>query len=295
MWLFLLLCTIAIAFGIYSFATMKMPTRAAAKGLHETLHPDRRKIDLSDRAILPLAQAIAPRVKFDETRLAGIHQDLMDARMELTPEEYLILPWVKGGLLWLLGLLFCFGSAVFGIAVIGAGVLIFWDARTRAGRAVKRRRYNIHAEMPEFVQHIIDAGKPPVLINIIKSYLPTAGKTLHAELVQLLADMQTATSETQSSHEIALSRFSSRIRVDAVTRITLGLIAMDRGEDMRTYFQGLLNELASWRKSQKLRIAAKRPSETFLATVLLFLSIGAVIFVSVYLYFTQSVSGFFVS
>lgn len=290
----LLVFALLVAFGIYRLATLRLPDRAAANGLHATLHPDRRKLQWTDKTALPVAQAIAPHVEFGSERLAGIRQDLKDARLELTPEEYLILPWAKAGLFWALGILFAFASPVYGVILFAAGAVVFWDARTRAARAVKRRRYAIQAEMPAFVQHIISASKPPVLITIIKSYLPTAGKTFRAELIQLLADMQTVTSDTESSHEIALSRFSMRIRVDMVTRVTLGLISLDRGDDMQTHFQGLLNELEGWRKAQKLRIASLRPNETFFATVLLFLGVGAAIFVAVALYMTQSISGFFV-
>lgn len=282
-----------IAFGVYGLATLAFPSRAASAGLHRTLNPDRRHLSWDDRLPLPAVALLEPRVKISEDKVTGVEQDLKDANIALTPKEYLLLPWVKGAPFWILGLLFCFTSAFYGLCLMAAGVLIFWDSRTRAARAVKKRRYNILAEMPAFVAHVLHASNPPVLVSIIGSYLPTAGKTLKAELLHLLADMNSITSDTQGSHEAALGRFSSRIRVDMVTRVTLGLIALDRGEEFRPIFQGLLNELNSWRKAQKERIAAKRPNETFLAIVLLFMGIGAAIFVAVALYFQQSVAGLF--
>ena len=279
---------VLLAFGLYAAFTVGLPSHSAMDGVDDIFDSGGKGKNLIDRIIEKIVSPIEPHIHLNEVHRNELAANLKMANINVTPEYYIISTWIRCIPFFILGLLCCFKSVVSGICFVAAGCVILYASYTEASRKGKERRYNLEAELPFLVSHIINSiAYPQPLYSIILKYYPIAGKTMKHELGTLLTDMRTG------DHENALKRFMNRSGSTLVTQFALGLISLDRGEDMTDFFEGFAKELKSWRTSQLGLLAAKRPRELFVTNMLLFLGITVLLTVAIFAYLSMSFSQMF--
>lgn len=295
--IFLIVLAVAVAVCIYSIATVNMPSLASIRQFGKILAGTAgKKMAWDDKLFLPLATRLSKFIHMEPVSREALQNDLHTARMHFSPEEYILLAWLKSIPFWLIGALLCLYNPLVGIVLMVPGCIEYYQARVRATTATTKKRRRIEARMPQFVRYVKNAvagrSQSVVLVTLIENYLPTSGKTLRGELQILLADMRTITDDIKSSHELALKRFAARVNSDIVTRVVFGLIDLDTGKDVSGYFQGLQNELRSWKNAQLTIIADKRPAELFVTNAVLFVGIILTVVVMVFGFFNGAAAMF---
>lgn len=233
------------AFGLPSFRSVRMTARLSGE-----------EKSFNALFIDPVARSLSKLFKLSEYRKKVLTRELSNAGMSMTPEMYVSRAVTKGLYLFLLSLVFFLVHPAAGCVMLMVAIYrVIVDLRSVRKR-VKTHHEAVENEIPKLTSNVAESiTYNSDLYYILKNYRDVAGKEMTKELDLLLADMVTG------NREVALVRFEGRLNSTNASSLVRGLIGIDRGEDMKTYLEGLEVQLRDW-EINRLRIEVdKRPDE----------------------------------
>lgn len=185
-------------------------------------------------AINRMANKLTKFIKLEAENKERLKKKLRIANMQLSPEKFLSLVYIRIALTILMALLFFFVVPLIGIVLIAAGIFLYFEKISEPDRLIKEAREKIEKELPRFCNQLAEEiNTTSDVILMFTKYLKSAGKDLERELNITIADMRSG------NREVALSRFEGRVSSPMLSEIVRGLIALMRGDDVRTYFATL--------------------------------------------------------
>lgn len=235
---------------------------------------------LSETVLRPLTAWIEKLVRLNPYKRRHLAKQLDFAEAEMTPEHYIAYAYAQGLLALPLPIL-CFlltanGGGLYFMVMGVLSVLLVWQLIRRALRRVNRwtiRRHNtLEIEWPNLAAYIrqnLTEDAAPDIRRLFSEYRLTASEPMRAEIDVLLADL------TIGEPDIALERFASRADSENATALMREVIAIEKGEDMRTYLDGLDHQLREWQVVALREEAERRPEEYQPALIFLLIAMIA--------------------
>lgn len=235
---------------------------------------------LSDAILRPLTGRLEKMVRLNPYKRRHLAKQLDFAEADMTPEHYIAYAYAQGLLTLPLPIL-CFlmaanGGGLYFIFMGVLSVLLVWQLVRRALRRVNRwtiRRHNtLEMEWPNLAAYIrqnLTEDASPDIRRLFAEYRQTASEPMQAEIDVLLADL------TIGEPDIALERFSTRADSENATALMRAVIAIEKGEDMRAYLDGLDRQLRDWQVVALREEAERRPEECQPALIFLLIAMIA--------------------
>lgn len=263
------LVTALMAAGLYILLTsaLGLPSYRSAQ-MAARLSGEERSFDAL--FIDPAARKIVKLIKLSTYRKKLLARELSNAGMNMTPEMYVSRAVTKGLYILLPGVVaFLVLTAAGCVMLLAAVYIVFLELRSVRKR-VKAHHEAVENEIPKLASYVAESiTYNSDLYYILKNYRDVAGKEMTKELDLLLADMVTG------NREVALVRFEGRLNSTNASSLVRGLIGIDRGEEMKSYLEGLEVQLRDW-EINRLRVEVdKRPDELVVGNFALFASMAA--------------------
>lgn len=214
-----------------------------------------------------IANKIIRFISMEDEDKERLRRKLRTARIRCSPEKFIALIYSKIILVNFLALLFYFISPLISLILFSASILLYFEKLKEPDKIIKDSREKIEKELPRLTNQISEEIKNHSdIILMLSKYLNNAGEDFKRELNITIADLKSGNSE------LALQRLDSRIASPMMSEIIRGLIALKRGDDVRSYFSNLSynfrkEEIARLRK-EALKIPQKIKKYSFMVAML---------------------------
>lgn len=212
----------------------KVPTRKtsrAMRGVQKQLRLGDGRINTS---LEELAARLARRIRLSQLRKADLQADLITARIDLSPEQWVANAIIKSAVV---GLVILPGGAVWRPALIAAPILAllnYSELKRQLRKKVVQHREALEYELPRFVftiEKTLRHGRN--VLPMLESYCRIASPDMRRELEITLADMRSGSQET------AITRMETRVGSSMMSDVCRGLLSILRGDDTATYWTTL--------------------------------------------------------
>ena len=284
-----LISSIIFAFGLYYLLAdkLKLPTLATSKAALSLSRQSIFKTKRLDTIILEISTKVSFLIHLNDYKKRKLSATLKSAGIVLPPEIWLTRCYVKfAGLLLLIIPTLMLFPIMTPIILFLAIRQLFTELKSADMIALKRRN-EIERELPRFVSTVSEELRNTRnVLEILKGYLDSAIPIFRKELEITIADMNSG------SHEIALTRFNTRVGSTMLSQVVRGLQAVLRGDDGVVYFELLSHDFDQFELQQLKLDAAKIPPKFNKCTGAVFLCFILLIFLILGMQIVQAYSAF---
>lgn len=258
----LLIAVILLGTGFYYIITefLILPDNKARKAISS--YGKGKKAPSSDEIISYLASKIERYIVIEENQKKLLQRKLNAAELDHTPEFHTARAVASGMIVTLFGIVFALifsafvnWMIIFSLFVI-LGIFSGFKMMNETNEIISRKAGTIEPELALFASTIQkQLSSTTDIIKIFESYRKICGEAFRHEIDVTIADMKTG------SYEIALLNFDNRVRLESLSQIIRGLIAVLKGDDQRVYFDMLVHDLSNAERERLKRLSLKRPSK----------------------------------
>ena len=258
----LLIAVILLGTGFYYIITefLILPDNKARKAISS--YGKGKKAPSSDEIISYLASKIERYIVIEENQKKLLQRKLNAAELDHTPEFHTARAVASGLIVTLFGIVFALifsafvnWMIIFSLFVI-LGIFSGFKMMNETNEIISRKAGAIEPELALFASTIQkQLSSTTDIIKIFESYRKICGEAFRHEIDVTIADMKTG------SYEIALLNFDNRVRLESLSQIIRGLIAVLKGDDQRVYFDLLVHDLSNAERERLKRLSLKRPSK----------------------------------
>ncbi len=258
----LLIAVILLGTGFYYIITefLILPDNKARKAISS--YGKGKKAPSSDEIISYLASKIERYIVIEENQKKLLQRKLNAAELDHTPEFHTARAVASGLIVTLFGIVFALifsafvnWMIIFSLFVI-LGIFSGFKMMNETNEIISRKAGAIEPELALFASTIQkQLSSTTDIIKIFESYRKICGEAFRHEIDVTIADMKTG------SYEIALLNFDNRVRLESLSQIIRGLIAVLKGDDQRVYFDMLVHDLSNAERERLKRLSLKRPSK----------------------------------
>lgn len=258
----LLIAVILLGTGFYYIVTefLILPDNKARKAISS--YGKGKKAPSSDEIISYLASKIERYIVIEENQKKLLQRKLNAAELDHTPEFHTARAVASGLIVTLFGIVFALifsafvnWMIIFSLFVI-LGIFSGFKMMNETNEIISRKAEAIEPELALFASTIQkQLSSTTDIIKIFESYRKICGEAFRHEIDVTIADMKTG------SYEIALLNFDNRVRLESLSQIIRGLIAVLKGDDQRVYFDMLVHDLSNAERERLKRLSLKRPSK----------------------------------
>lgn len=258
----LLIAVILLGTGFYYIITefLILPDNKARKAISS--YGKGQKAPSSDEIISYLASKIERYIVIEENQKKLLQRKLNAAELDHTPEFHTARAVASGMIVTLFGIVFALifsafvnWMIIFSLFVI-LGIFSGFKMMNETNEIISRKAGAIEPELALFASTIQkQLSSTTDIIKIFESYRKICGEAFRHEIDVTIADMKTG------SYEIALLNFDNRVRLESLSQIIRGLIAVLKGDDQRVYFDMLVHDLSNAERERLKRLSLKRPSK----------------------------------
>lgn len=258
----LLIAVILLGTGFYYIITefLILPDNKARKAISS--YGKGKKAPSSDEIISYLASKIERYIVIEENQKKLLQRKLNAAELDHTPEFHTARAVASGLIVTLFGVVFALifsafvnWMIIFSLFVI-LGIFSGFKMMNETNEIISRKAEAIEPELALFASTIQkQLSSTTDIIKIFESYRKICGEAFRHEIDVTIADMKTG------SYEIALLNFDNRVRLESLSQIIRGLIAVLKGDDQRVYFDMLVHDLSNAERERLKRLSLKRPSK----------------------------------
>lgn len=258
----LLIAVILLGTGFYYIVTefLILPDNKARKAISS--YGKGKKAPSSDEIISYLASKIERYIVIEENQKKLLQRKLNAAELDHTPEFHTARAVASGLIVTLFGVVFALifsafvnWMIIFSLFVI-LGIFSGFKMMNETNEIISRKAEAIEPELALFASTIQkQLSSTTDIIKIFESYRKICGEAFRHEIDVTIADMKTG------SYEIALLNFDNRVRLESLSQIIRGLIAVLKGDDQRVYFDMLVHDLSNAERERLKRLSLKRPSK----------------------------------
>ncbi len=258
----LLIAVILLGTGFYYIITefLILPDNKARKAISS--YGKGKKAPSSDEIISYLASKIERYIVIEENQKKLLQRKLNAAELDHTPEFHTARAVASGLIVTLFGIVFALifsafvnWMIIFSLFVI-LGIFSGFKMMNETNEIISRKAEAIEPELALFASTIQkQLSSTTDIIKIFESYRKICGEAFRHEIDVTIADMKTG------SYEIALLNFDNRVRLESLSQIIRGLIAVLKGDDQRVYFDMLVHDLSNAERERLKRLSLKRPSK----------------------------------
>lgn len=248
----------------------KIPYLKTSKSVKMISKKQREKTSSVDVWLGGIASSIAKIIRMNEYKRAELENDLKTARMDITPEQYKANAIVKASVLGIFAVPMLFIFPLLSPVIFITAIIVYNSENKKAGKKIKEKRRIIEYELPRLVSTVEKTLKHSRdVLQMIESYIPSAGDEFKDELNITSADMRS------SNYEAAITRLEGRIGSPMMSDVCRGLIGILRGDEMAIYWSTLalkfadVHRQALKQKAQKVPKKVKRLSVCLLACFML--------------------------
>lgn len=260
--LLLIAAVILLGTGFYYIITefIIIPDKKARKAI--SCYGKGKKTLASDEVISYMASKIERYIVIEENQKKILQRKLNAAELDYTPEFYTARAVAGGIIVGIFGVVFSLifsafinWMIIFSLFVV-LGVFSGFKMMNETDEIISRKAEFIEPELALFASTIQkQLSNTTDIIKIFESYRKICGETFRHEIDVTIADMKTG------SYEIALLNFDNRVRLESLSQIIRGLIAVLKGDDQRVYFDMLVHDLSNAERERLKRLSLKRPSK----------------------------------
>lgn len=258
----LLIAVILLGTGFYYIITefLILPDNKARKAISS--YGKGKKAPSSDEIISYLASKIERYIVIEENQKKLLQRKLNAAELDHTPEFHTARAVASALIVTLFGIVFALifsafvnWMIIFSLFVI-LGIFSGFKMMNETNEIISRKAEAIEPELALFASTIQkQLSSTTDIIKIFESYRKICGEAFRHEIDVTIADMKTG------SYEIALLNFDNRVRLESLSQIIRGLIAVLKGDDQRVYFDMLVHDLSNAERERLKRLSLKRPSK----------------------------------
>ena len=258
----LLIAVILLGTGFYYIITefLILPDNKARKAISS--YGKGKKAPSSDEIISYLASKIERYIVIEENQKKLLQRKLNAAELDHTPEFHTARAVASGMIVTLFGIVFALifsafvnWMIIFSLFVI-LGIFSGFKMMNETNEIISRKAGAMEPELALFASTIQkQLSSTTDIIKIFESYRKICGEAFRHEIDVTIADMKTG------SYEIALLNFDNRVRLESLSQIIRGLIAVLKGDDQRVYFDMLVHDLSNAERERLKRLSLKRPSK----------------------------------
>ncbi len=258
----LLIAVILLGTGFYYIITefLILPDNKARKAISS--YGKGKKAPSSDEIISYLASKIERYIVIEENQKKLLQRKLNAAELDHTPEFHTARAVASGMIVTMFGIVFALifsafvnWMIIFSLFVI-LGIFSGFKMMNETNEIISRKAGAIEPELALFASTIQkQLSSTTDIIKIFESYRKICGEAFRHEIDVTIADMKTG------SYEIALLNFDNRVRLESLSQIIRGLIAVLKGDDQRVYFDMLVHDLSNAERERLKRLSLKRPSK----------------------------------
>ena len=258
----LLIAVILLGTGFYYIITefLILPDNKARKAISS--YGKGKKAPSSDEIISYLASKIERYIVIEENQKKLLQRKLNAAELDHTPEFHTARAVASGLIVTLFGIVFAliFSAFVNWMIILSLFVILAifsgFKMMNETNEIISRKAEAIEPELALFASTIQkQLSSTTDIIKIFESYRKICGEAFRHEIDVTIADMKTG------SYEIALLNFDNRVRLESLSQIIRGLIAVLKGDDQRVYFDMLVHDLSNAERERLKRLSLKRPSK----------------------------------
>lgn len=258
----LLIAVILLGTGFYYIVTefLILPDNKARKAISS--YGKGKKAPSSDEIISYLASKIERYIVIEENQKKLLQRKLNAAELDHTPEFHTARAVASGLIVTLFGIVFAliFSAFVNWMIIFSLFVILAifsgFKMMNETNEIISRKAEAIEPELALFASTIQkQLSSTTDIIKIFESYRKICGEAFRHEIDVTIADMKTG------SYEIALLNFDNRVRLESLSQIIRGLIAVLKGDDQRVYFDMLVHDLSNAERERLKRLSLKRPSK----------------------------------
>lgn len=250
--------SLSFALGLWLILSekFKFPTSAQSHVVAQMSKKTDVKIKKLDVLTDGWAQSLAPFVPMNEYSERKMAYTLKACGIPKTPKEYLANALINAMPFVLFAVLLYLVHPILTIALAAMAIVNFYQTKNRPAKILYARQKAIEAELPRFVNQVLqDLKGSQDIVTIMDNYTAIAGESLKKELKITVADMRSGNAEE------ALLRLESRVSSPMMSGTTRGLVSAVRGDDAISHFQMLSHDYHAIEFSRLEGEAMKRPEK----------------------------------
>lgn len=254
--LLLLLSLLLLAAGLYLLLTdlLRIPYMKASRAARNLARNQEALTKSLDVWLGDAAQWLSRYVRIGSFRRQALETDLRALGDARTPEQFRAAATVKAAIvgIWAIPLLWI--SPVTSLICLVMAVWLYRREHRRLTEKLRDKRAGIDAELPRLVGVISKNLKHTRnVIQILQTYVPSAGPELGRELTVTLADMRSG------NYELALTRLDGRVGSTLLSSVCRGLINVMNGDSTDVYWESLQLRFSEDQRQRLRREAQKAP------------------------------------
>ena len=244
-----------LTLGQYALLVNKFPKvyKGAASAL-QARNP--YKISGNEVMINKVANYILPHVVLDEMKRHKLVDELKSIGIDIKPEMFRAKAIAKG-LIYAIPFLVLVPISFFFLliaAMVAYQVILGEDKRLKQTVLVRKR--SIERELPQFAGTIRQQlNNTRDMITILDSYRKVCGQSLRSEIETTLNDIRTGNAER------ALNALDGRVGSTKFSELIRGLVGINRGDDMKIYFNMLAIEYQKAENEAVKKELLERPTK----------------------------------
>lgn len=213
-----------------------------------------------------IAARISKYIRLRSSKKEEMIEIFAAADIDVSPEMYLSNCLIKAFLVGLLSVPAFLIFPAMGFLIIALSVIVFIVLKKKPYKSAMKKKTNIEAELPGFVNHTAKILKHSRdVLYIIGSYSEYAGSCFKKELLITEADMRSG------NYETALTRLESRVGSSMLSDVSRGLIGIIRGDETNDYWTNLEIKFSDYQKQLLRRKALTVPRKVKRLSLLLLL------------------------
>lgn len=203
-----------------------------------------------------LAEKLSKRIRLASYRKETLNEVLSSAGAGIEAEMFVSNCLIKAFLVAVLAIPMAFLFPLAVPLILATAYVVYEASFQKPYSIVNKRRLEIEADLPGFVNHISKILKHSRdVLYIIRSYSEYSGGSFAKELTVTEADMRSG------NYETALTRLESRVCSSMLSDVTRGLISIIRGDETGEYWKSLEVKFSDYRKQLLRQKALKVPSK----------------------------------
>lgn len=215
-----------------------------------------------DDIVSYLASKIERYIIIEENQKKILQRKLNAAELDYTPAFYTARAVASGIIVMIFGVVFAlmFSAFISWVIIFSffvvLGIFSGFKMMNEADEIISKKGELIEPELALFASTIQkQLSATTDIIKILEGYRKICGEAFRHEIDVTIADMKTG------SYELALLNFDNRVRLEPLSQIIRGLVAVLKGDDQRVYFDMLVHDLSNAERERLKRLSMKRPSK----------------------------------
>ena len=283
----LLVCgALLVIIGLYKIADfiLVFPSKKTKVAFRQLFDKKDFKQRMNDTLLKPIACLISKALHISEYKKRQMIRELDRVGMNQTPEEFIAENITRSIMVAVLGLLFVpMGMSVLSIMMIILAVMLYQKNSRSIKNKIAEINKEIESELPRLVETLnYTLSDNNDLIIFFERYRRVAGKAMSDALDRLILNMKTGNLND------ALRDFDKSISLPHVSTLVATLLGITYGIDQRTTLIVMEKDFRSHQRELLRREIDKRPRKIKLASIILTISMIALMMIPLVIMIIQS-------